>query len=268
MTKIILWFDTPHLSIRILFLWFLVWLKRSIAIDDFSIVFYPYLYIFNDPFRVFSVSLIVILSSTYWSEFLSLYFIRASWLLWSLKFFLFRSFVSCEIHMRIYHWQSCCSDSFKIAFTKSRSRSYNIIKIHIIIVIRKWIIFWNLIFHATIWISIIPRVWYLWFIEFAGLMTPFYIDLQSSISNHSLYLDRIFADILWFNVTNLRIWYIYIYDLFDQVITLYFFKKNSSGIDFQIVSSTLIFILQVWIVNLFFQSYIIIFWWLNIISGL
>ena len=119
---------------------------------------------------------------------------------------------SCEIHMRIYHWQSCCSDSFKISFTKSRRRSYKTIKIHIIIVTRKWIIFWNLILHETIWISVIPRVWCLWSIEFAGLMTLFYFDLQSSITNHSLYLDRILADILWFNKNKSpKMIYIYIY---------------------------------------------------------
>ena len=93
-------------------------------------------------------------------------------------------------------------------------------------------------------------------------MTLFYIDLQSSITNHSLYLDRILADILWFNISNLRRWYILIYihtyiDRFDQVVTLdiwIFLKKKTSGIDFQIVSSTLIFVLQVWIVNFFFSK--------------
>ena len=154
---------------------------------------------------------------------------------------------SCEIHMRIYHWQSCCSDSFKISYTKSRRRSYKTIKIHIIIVIRKWIIFWNLIFHETIWISVILRVWYLWLIEFAGLMTLFYIDLQSSSTNHSLYLDRLSADILWFNITNLRRWYIYIYDRFDQVVTLdiFFFEEfirnwfSNSLIHFDFYSTSL-----------------------------
>ena len=130
------------------------------------------------------------------------------------------------------------------------------------------IIIWD---YDTIWLSVILKVLYLWLIEFASLMTLFYIDLQSAITNHSIYLDPILSDILWFNISNLRRWYIYIYiyiwALWSSSYTRYLIKKKTSGINFQIVSSTLIFILQVWIVNLFLKLYNEI-WWLNIISGL
>ena len=92
------------------------------------------------------------------------------------------------------------------------------------------IIIWDYdtIDYGTIWLSVIPRVWCLWLIEFAGLMTLFYFDLQSSITHHSLFLDRILADILSFNISNLRRCFFNIFfDRFDQVVTLdiWIFKR-------------------------------------------
>ena len=88
-------------------------------------------------------------------------------------------------------------------------------------------------------------------------MTLFCIELLSTITNHPLYLDRFLADILWFNISNLRRCYIYIYiwSLWSSSYTRYLnFEKNSSGIDFQIVSSTLIFIFTSLNRELFFSK--------------